>query len=426
MSSRAFSSLLPALAIPVLLGCEQVAGVTHHELAPADAEPSVDQNPWGAIPEECNFADDNHDGNCDEGFVWKVGPWTLVYTGTSIQSVDGVRLPDGKLTALVLEGTDQSASSHAALVTLDSEAVLVSGPADVWKDQGTLGSGVASTADGEVGVGRKPAVQDCDAGSCPITVHRFRGADLSAVGTTVLERSANYPDLVETQRLWDLAWTGAGYVALASDPDGFARLVWENPQGTFFDKTWNGLIDETKPYAGSLAVGPLLGYGLYRDGAGGQQEVVGGLSTLGAYRQVLRPVTVQTSGGGLSMIAPGGRRTAVWSGGDLVVMAVIDRADGVRSTRYGRIRVDGQMTFGPGLTPESYSITGADDRIMVVTVATDGFEIVRFGRSLQQVGTAISVGDAADLAIVATGGIPMLLRVSADRTQVHAAALRCE
>lgn len=429
-----------ATAFALLSGCEQVAGVTQHELDPgtdagaeaaspdagAGSEPDVNQNPWADVAEKCNFIDDNHDGSCDEGFDWTIGPWKQVYSGSAVQSVAGVRLPDGRVVALVQEGTEPGSSSHAALVTLDADGSLRKGPTDVWNGEAIAGAGIAATLHGEVGVGVKPAGQSCDAGSCPIAVHRFGGYDLSTVGNTILERSANHPDVIPTQRLHDLAWTGAGYVALAEDTDGFARLVWENPLGTSFAKTWNGLIDETLPYSASLAVGPLLGYGIYRNGLGGQQEVVGGMSSLGSYKQVLRPVVAITSGGGLSMIPPGGRKSAAWSGSDLIVMAVVEGPTQVRQTRFGRIRVDGQMTMPPGLSSEGYAMAGSDDRILVTTVAQGGFDVVRLRSSIAQVGSAIPVPEASDLAIVATGGVPVLLRVSADRTRVHAAAVQCQ
>lgn len=430
-----------ALCMLAAAGCAEVAGVTSHELGPGtdagpDAEssdggadtgePDVNPNPWAAVPEQCNFADDDHNGECDEGFLWKSGTWHPVYSGAKIASVEAVRLTDGKVAAMVLEAEEPELSSRVLLLRTGQDGAALGEPVEVWSSTGTLGVGITATATGEVGVGLKPAGAGCDGGSCPIEVRRFVGSDLSFAGTTTLERAAIQPEVVPTQRLLDLAWTGAGFVALAVDGDGYARLVWENESRDIFKGNWNGLIDETKPYAASLAVGPLLGYGVCRNGLSGQQEVVGGMSSLGAYKQLLRPSVVSAGGGGNTMLAPRGKKMAVWSGSDLIVMAVMEGPVQERTTRLGRIRFDGQIGALTPVLAEGYLLAGADERLMVASASAGGFEVLRMGTALAQIGGAIPVSDASELAIVATGGVPVLLRVSADRTQVLAAALECE
>lgn len=437
------ASVVCALAvgwIAVFAGCAQVAGVSTHQLEPAadggaeaapsdagpDSDPYVDQNPWSAIPEECNFVDDDHDGATDEEFRWRVGEWHLVHTGDSISLVEAVRVSSGGIAAMVLEGPDPGKSSRAALRVLSPDGEVLLGPTDVWSGPGSMGTGIAATSAGEVGVALKPATDDCDGGGCPIEVRRYLTSDLSSAGSTILDRAAIHPDAIPTQRLLDLGWTGAGYVALAVDGGGFARLVWENPLGIDFSGNWNGVIDETRAYSGSLSVGPVIGYGLYREGASAQQEYVAGMSSLGAYKQLLRPAVVLAGGGGTTLIAPGGKRTAVWSDSDLVVMLVVQAPTQQRTTRLGRVRFDGHVTTLLPLMSEGYLLAGEDANLLVAVVADGGFDLLRFGSALSEVGESIPVADAWGLAVVATGGVPVVFRVTADRKAVYAAALECE
>jgi hypothetical protein len=434
---------LPALG--VMLGCAQVAGVTSHQIQPDTdaggdvveasvdaAESELDPNPWSAIPEQCNFVDDNHDGSCDEGFDWTPGAWQLIYSGTAIRSVDAVRVVSGQVAVTVLEGDNPTASSKVVLAQLGADAAIVRGPIDVLSSMGTLGVGLATTADGEIGVGVKPATgASCDGGSCPIVVYRHAAADLSFLGTIAMERSALLPTLVATKRLIDLGWTAAGYVALAVDDADIARLLWQEPLAPtdFTDnKPWNGAIDDTKPYGGSLAIGPVIGYGLFRVGTSGQEEAVGGMSTLGSYRQILRPTALYASGGGNLIPEAQGRKVAAWSGSDLIVMVPI-KGPLVSNTQLYRLRLDGQTSspLAVSALPElGYSLVGADDKMLATMVSGGGIQVRRLNRAVLPMGKSIQVDDTVELAIAAGQGTPVFVRVSSDRKQVFAAALRCE
>lgn len=135
-----------------------------------------------ATPERCDFVDNNLDGRVDEGFAWRVGPWTKLWSTDRYATLEeAVKLPDGRI---VVAGTDSlgEPNDRVVLALLGADGTISSPPVSF---PGKVGGAIYATLDSD----RRDAVvlaypsndwAGCAQG-CPVTFVRVGLPGLEAL-----------------------------------------------------------------------------------------------------------------------------------------------------------------------------------------------------------------------------------------------------
>jgi len=296
---------------------------------------------FGAAPaEQCNFADDDGDGQVDEGFDWVVDPWKQFTT--TLMKVDSVTLPNGRVVLL------SGGTSGVNLWLLSATGQVLDGPLALSNPYpNTGGNYLAADASGGVGI----AFAGTNYGVCPACRLRFGTV---ATSNDTLAVSIPVGDVQTTlspvQRVGGLAWTAAsGFVVLASagsGGNGESGLIRINAAGTseaaYLPLVFPSPHSADYNYGDVAATGAGVAWMATPDQSGVGTHVFVGLTDSSIASTLFGPLQVTQQPAAIDHDI----RALAWLGGDIAV-AYEDRATASWQPTAVLLHPDGSVKAGP-------------------------------------------------------------------------------
>lgn len=327
--------------------------------------------------EVCNLADDDADGEVDDGFDWVLSPWqTVVRTTNFAVYPRAIGLRDGRI---AIAGVDSYGgwSDRGFLVVVSASGQVVAGP--VWTriaNSGADYTSIAENPNGEIAaLYSSTNYAGCKTG-CPTYLTRVRTSDLGLVSSSqVSYRFA-------PQGAFDLAWTPSGYVTLVRSVDKMTQVVWLDESAA--SKEPHVTLPGVGMNAGSLAASE-NGLAWIRSLSGLPGTVDFGVLASDGSSQVLGPITAASGS-----VQLGGFRNIAWMGDRLVAIWAETPAQGQPVPKGMTISKDGSWPLGPmtagpsGYYPNDLAVV--DNNIVLLAVdATGAIAVQRLSGGLSPV-----------------------------------------
>jgi len=290
-----------------IAGCASTTGCSMPKEEPADCSLAC---PPCALKETCNLADDNNDGQIDEGLPWSASPAKAIFPVSQYAVyLRAITLMDGRV-ALVGGDSAGGGNDRGFVAMTDAQGNLLLGP--TWTRIPTRGVSLSSIAEGpngEIGALYSTTDYTSTCSNCPVVFSRINGATGELVHWTALPLSFRPRDAQ------GLALTASGYASLIRDADtSNLHIVWFDPQtGTIVD-------DRELPGGGvgsaSLALGEAdLGWVRALSNPAGRIDF--GVTPADAASMTIGgPITLADDGVGI--FSDGGGRGLIRAGNDFV------------------------------------------------------------------------------------------------------------